>query len=136
LWNIIDKFQRLDPKIVGLSPELQAEVERLEAERNAIEQRCDEPEDYSQEDDVQERREIARLDEIEDRLESIASGGRAFTEEQRLFPASFLASVMTASWLFIADSPSASLRAVNLPPMMASPKPLILIKCPARFRKS
>ncbi len=83
LWNIIDKFQRLDPKIVGLSPELQAEVEGLEAERNAIEQRCDEPEDYSQEDDLQERREIARLDEIEDRLESIASGGRVFTDEQK-----------------------------------------------------
>jgi hypothetical protein len=44
----------------------------LEAERDAIEQRCDEPEDYSQEDDLQERREIVRLDEIEDRLECIA----------------------------------------------------------------
>jgi ParB family chromosome partitioning protein len=84
LWNIIDKFQRLNPKIVGLSPELEAEVEKLEAERDAIEQRCDEEEDYSQEDDLQERGEIARLDEIQDRLDRIASAGRAFTDEQKL----------------------------------------------------
>ena len=73
-WEVIQKYDRLQPVPVELDEDLLAEADKLRAELDSIDQRFDG--EYSEECEQ-------RIDEIQTRLDQINSAQREFTAERK-----------------------------------------------------
>jgi ParB family chromosome partitioning protein len=74
-WEVLQKYDRLQPVPVALDKDLLAEADKLRAELDSIDQQY-EPGEYSEECE-------RRIDEIQTRLDQIDSAQREFTAEQK-----------------------------------------------------
>jgi ParB family chromosome partitioning protein len=74
-WEVLQKYDRLQPVPVDLDEDLLAEADKLRADLDSIDQRY-EPGEYSEECE-------RRIDEIQTRLDQINSAQREFTAEQK-----------------------------------------------------
>jgi ParB family transcriptional regulator, chromosome partitioning protein len=73
-WEVLQKYDRLQPMPVDLDEDLLAEADKLRTELDSIDQRFDG--EYSEECE-------RRIDEIQTRLDQINSAQREFTAEQK-----------------------------------------------------
>ena len=73
-WEVLQKYDRLQPVPVELDEDLLAEADKLRTELDSIEQQFDA--EYSEEC-------VQRIDEIQTRLDQINSAQREFTAEQK-----------------------------------------------------